>query len=231
MLTTHFLRFAALPLALAGLLAGATATAAVFYPDDSQNFITNGSFESQAIASEWQYVDPDFWSSSPSSAEIMRLWNGNSAAHGNQWVELDARVNVSIYQDVYLNQGRYMFTFHARNRPGTAASTNGVSAFAYSISGEGAPFGALPNAPLVSRVVEGTNLSFDAWSGFSDAFTVASDGWFRFQLSAGGTSDSLGSWVDAVSVTVVPVPPAAALGLVGLAMVAGRRLHRSRAQQ
>jgi len=237
-------RFAVLPLALGGLLAGLSAPAAIVYPDDSLNFISNGSFESPVLEDGanpfqgglWQIVNPDGWTGDPLTAEIMRgpMSGLGTAAHGDQWVELRPFDATTIYQDIHLNAGSYLLSFYARARAGTTADENGMWYFVSDLSNS-TDFFYEPSAPwvLASGVVDGSSLFTDEWQRMTSRFEVETAGSFRVQIGAypDTLSSSTGGFLDAVSVTVVPVPPAAAIGLIGLAMVAGQRFRKPRARK
>ena len=86
------------------------------------NLVVNGSFEDPVVTSpiRWDIFPsiPGWTLSYGSGIEIQRQYNGWSAAHGSQWVELDARGSIGIYQNIPTTSGAvYQLSFAFSPRP------------------------------------------------------------------------------------------------------------------
>ncbi|MCQ0970374.1 VPLPA-CTERM sorting domain-containing protein [Paracoccus sp. TK19116] len=128
---------------------------------------------------------------------------------GNWYVELDSDENSSMYQDVtFASAGDYVLSFFYAPR----TSTIGDNGITYSVAG------------ALSGFVDDV---FPAgWREVKSVFTVASAGTLRLTFTAGGLSNSLGGFIDDVSIAPVPVPAAGLMlmgGLAGLGAFARRR--------
>ena len=134
---------------------------------------------------------------------------------GNQFVELDSDAESAIFQDLPTVAGApYVLTFAFSARPGVLVNSMGV----------------FWNGSSVTTVnADGTGLGGTSWTVYS--FTVmASSTTTRLQFSGLGPSDSLGEYIDAVSVEeAAPEPSSIMLCLGGLLFAAAKyRKHAAR---
>jgi hypothetical protein len=183
--------------ALAALLASGAAHA-------STELLTNGSFEAdQQGYGSWNiYSTLTGWTGVGAGIELRNNVVG-VAPDGVNFVELDTTANSAMYQNVStaLNQS-YTLSFQFQDRPGVGTSSQGLE-----ISWGGNVVGTVNNSvggnwQTVSYTLLGTG-NIEALS-------------FR----AIGTSDSLGTSLDAVSLTAaVPEPETYAMLLAGLGLV------------
>ena len=190
----------ALGLSAASLLAQATPI----------NLISNGSFESVSLSNgSWTTLSSlSGWTVGPQKVEVRRNVAGSAFA-GLNFVELDTDRNSWISQTFTTIVGQtYHLSFMWANRPDNfGANSNGISWKVAALEG-----------------VVGKN-TVTAWTAFEQDF-VATATSTTLRLGATGTSDGMGTSLDAVSVT--QLPPAAAKSTVPepgslalLAMAAG----------
>ena len=181
------------------------------------NLLIDGGFEQPALSrgSYATLTSIPGWIGAP-TIEVQNHVAG-SPYEGNQYVELDTDANSSMYQDVSTIAGvTYQIHFEYSPRPGVAAMSNGISAF-------------WNNSLYAMVALNGIGLNDTSWTGY-DFTTVATGSTSRLMFSAFGTSDSLGGYLDNVSVVAVPEPGTLqifGLGLVILATVAGTRRRKA----
>ena len=179
----------------------------------SVNYVVNGDFEaSQLQNNAWGVFGAiDGWTKTEGDGIEVQNGNigGSKAYSGNQKVELDSHSNSGMSQDIKLDAGDYLLSFAYCGRTDNAnANTNSIT---YSFLKTGIP----------EQTISG--VSGDGWKVFNFYFNLADVTTITLNFKAVGTSDSLGGYLDAVSVTSVPVPPAvwlfgsALMGLVGVA--------------
>lgn len=175
----------------------------------SGNLVVNGSFEdyAQAAGSYGLYGSGLGWTTAgPDGVEIRNNLVG-TASDGVDFAELDTTGNSSIWQDISLVAGQtYLLTFDFSNRTDVDVASNGLSWSFAGLSG---------TVPALAFNSSGDN----QWSSFSVLVTAASTGLSTLQFTATGTSDSLGSSLDNISVTAVPEPASGALLLAGLGVL------------
>ena len=217
-------------LALAAMLGSAGASA---------NLIVNGSFENvkngptdiAPASGEWITVYNGTGAPGYSAADNNRRvgsitgWTFGSygvevrndvvgAAHdGNNFIEIDTTQNAWISQRVNtIKDQEYELTFYASPREGVAPASNQLKVFW--------------NGTLLDTLKKtGVGNTGNVWDEYS--FTVTGTGAkVPLRFAAVGTSDRFGMGLDNVSLTAVPLPPAAILfggALFGLAVVGRRR--------
>jgi len=189
----------ALGLSAASLLAQATPI----------NLISNGSFESVSLSKgSWStYSTLSGWTVGPQNVEIRNNVAGSAFA-GLNFVELDTNRNSWISQTFTTVVGQtYHLSFMWANRPDQlGANSNGISWQVDALNG-----------------VVGNN-TVTAWTQFDQDFVATSTS-TTLRLGASGSSDGMGTSLDAVSITQLPaaakstVPEPGSLAL--LAMAAG----------
>ena len=191
--------------------------------------VTNGSFESTAVAGTWQQLSAvEGWHSSGSGNTAFEIQKGALqggqggfnplAADGRQYAELNANALTSIWQFIDTSQqGRYSLSFAYSGRPDTA---NGA------VSSMNVYWGDLKlNQSVLTGNTGGT------WSVFSarDLLSAGATTKLRFESLGPLSSPTYGSYLDAVSVAVSAVlePGTVGIFLLGLAMLgfAGKRKH------
>ncbi len=201
---THRLPLAAL--ALATTLAAAPAHA---------NLVVNGGFEADAIAAGTYGIFTTItgWTGAP-DLEIQNRVAGSPFA-GDQLVELDTTRNAGMYQDLATAPGAsYAVHFEYSPRPGVAASSNGIQVLWNGIA-------------LATLALSGAGNGDTVWAGY-DFTAFAPGSMSRLEFRATGTSDSLGGYLDNVSVTAVPEPMTVSLVFAGLAIASFLSTRRRR---
>ena len=141
------------------------------------------------------------------------------AQDGDHYVELDSHggsSNSSMYQDIFLTTGTYELSFFYSPRTRNPRS-NGIG---YSVTGN--------SETLLSDAVTGPNRDIRrrVWTEITDRFSVRADGMVRLSFSARGREDTLGGFIDNVSIAPVPLPAAGWMllaGMVGLGAMRARR--------
>jgi hypothetical protein len=183
------------------------------------NIVANPSFELPAIPNGTWTLNDSLPNWSLASGPYIEVQNhaAGSPFDGNQFVELDSTGESSIYQDLSTIAGaQYFLSFAFSPRPGVAVNSMGVSW----------------NGSSVTTIhADGTGLPDTSWTVYS--FTVtASSTITRLQFSGLGPSDSLGEYIDAVSVETTPEPSSIMLCFGGLLFAAARyRKHAARQRQ
>jgi hypothetical protein len=203
-------------LALAAML-GSAGASAVYAPP---NLIVNGSFEepTQSSGSWGFHTSMSGWTVKPDAdadrggVEVRNNMVGE-AQDGSNFIELDAYGNSWISQTVdTIENSLYQLTFWYSPRENVAADTNGIEVFWNDTS-------------LGTLTGSGVGNTGNVWA--THTFTVSGAGLATaLKFAAVGTSDSYGGSLDNVSLTAVPLPPAAILFgsvLGSLALVARKR--------
>ena len=195
------------------IIAAAALVASSFAASAATNLVQDGSFES-TVTDSWTtvYNGDTAWTTTSHGLEIRNDGTAGTAQDATKFAELDTDVNTWISQDLATVAGQeYKLTFYIEDRPGTVASTNGLS---FSVS----------NATGNTSSTIG---SVSNWTEYSYWFTgTGSPSTLTF--TALGTSDGYGSSLDNISVTAVPeansiMMLAAGLGLLGLARRRARK--------
>ncbi|HSW04466.1 PEP-CTERM sorting domain-containing protein [Aquabacterium sp.] len=185
------------------------------------NLVVNGSFEADAQTPGTWSITPNItgWAGGADGVEIRNAYDG-LAYDGVNFVELDTFTNSSMSQVLPTTQDQaYSLSFAYSPRAGTPAGSNGIEVLwdgqlLATLDGTGAPSGQGHQWVLHSFNVVGPD---------ANSATLS----FR----AIGTSDQLGGSLDAVSVSAVPEPASAVLGLTGLGLMTWVLRQRRRADR
>ena len=153
----------------------------------------------------------DGWTGSANGIELQNNVAGApDATGGSVFVELDTFANSSMSRT--LAAGSYDLSYLYSPRPGIPASSNGIEVF-------------LNSTLLAPGLVTANGGGATSWSTITSSFTAAAGDTLTF--SAVGTSDSLGGYVDNITLSAVPEPTTWAMMLLGVGMV-GFGLRNSR---
>ena len=173
----------------------------------STELITNGSFEADVIADNtyvtWSNLTG--WTGGDHGIELRNNVVG-TAYDGHNFVELDTTANSSMSQTVKTTEGQhYVLTFAYSPRKDVSVASNGIDVY-------------WNNALIGTYSAKGGSKG-NVWSTEVIDLTGQA-GTSLLTFKAGGTSDSLGGAVDAVSLTAaVPEPETYAMMLAGLGML------------
>jgi len=172
----------------------------VINPSFETPLIPNGSFSLFSSIPGWNLA-------SGPSIEIQNHVAG-SPFDGNQFVELDSTGESAIFQDLATLPGTaYQLSFAFSPRPGVAVNSLQVL---------------WAGTPVTTINSSGVGLPDTSWTVYTFNLT-ATAATTRLQFSGLGPSDSLGEYVDAVSVSDVPEPSSVVLCMAGLAIAAVSR--------
>lgn len=182
---------------------------AVFAMPASAAVVFTSDFETPAYtATGYELVDSvQGWNLSGGSWIEVQHGNVAGVSHsGVQHVELDSTGNSAMSRIV--GAGDYLLSFWYSPRPNVAAESNGIELWV-----DGA----------YALTVQEAGGDATAWTQYSHAFSLAGDGLIEFR--AVGTNDSLGGYLDDITLSTAAIPePAswalliAGFGLVGAAM-------------
>lgn len=190
-------------------------------PAQATTIVQNGSFEefetTQLNGGGWNVYNsiPGWTTVSGAGIEVQTnpTLDTIDAQDGRAYVELDSNNNSLMSQIVSLDIGSYLLKFFYSPRNATTGD-NGID---YSIAGMTGGISGPSADPL-------TAVGF--WTEISALFRVTTAGNYALNFEATGTSNSLGGFVDNVSIAAVPVPAAGFLlfgALGGLAALRSRR--------
>lgn len=183
-------------------------------PVTPANLLINGSFEAdvQAAGTFSNPANLTGWTGGAHGIELRDNVSG-TAYDGNNFIELDTTANSSMSQNFSTTVGQtYLLSFFYEQRPNNlGAASDGISW----------------SAGNMSDVAFGQD-TITSWTQVNTSF-VATGSTTTLTFKALGTSDSIGTSLDAVSVvSAVPEPASYQLALLGLAAcaVAARRRPR-----
>ncbi len=168
------------------------------------NLLQNASFEDPVVtnASLWdKFASVPSWiisavSGGPTTLEIMRGWNGNTAADGAQYAELDGDLSTKITQNAAtLEGGSYQLKWSFGARSGIAPEQNQLSVMVNGIEVE-------TEGPLSDTGA----LTLTEWVRGSHSF-VATGTSTEISFADKGASDSYGTFLDDAELCLV-TPPA-----------------------
>ncbi|HEY4083359.1 MAG TPA: PEP-CTERM sorting domain-containing protein [Burkholderiaceae bacterium] len=183
-------------------------------PVTANNLLTNGSFESDAQGAGSYSVKANLtgWTGGTHGIELRNGISG-MAYDGKNFIELDTTANSSMSQSFSTTVGQsYLLSFVYEQR----ANNKGADSDGMSWS-----------AGNMSDVAFGQDTITD-WTSVNASF-VATDTTTTLTFKALGTSDSIGTSLDAVSVvSAVPEPASYQLALLGLVACAVALRRRPR---
>ena len=203
------LSWAAAAAAAALLGPGAASAAVVLFSDFEEAPVATGGF---AI-----FDTADGWTKGAGTAgiEIQDNVAGAPAPTGGaQFVELDSTGNSTMYYDLAVG-GTFNIDFLYSPRPNVGSASNPISVYLNGV--KLSPPGTLTGGPLGAT----------SWMSYSTNHFSAAAG-SRIEFRAEGTSDSLGGYVDNITISTAPEPSSWAMMLVGFGGL-GALLRRRRA--
>jgi hypothetical protein len=197
----------------------------------STNFVINGSFEQNPLSpgQNWdvfQDVNPGWYTINGAGIEIQRSGTVVDAHDGTYYVELDSHnfqgpandgSNTLMGQTLTgLGAGSYQLSFYYHARTNNF-NDNGILA---SIGGEQLIVDSRRNQP-------GGN----AWQRHTLDFVLQTAGDVELTFGAIGTQNTLGGFIDSVSVNAVPEPATWFMMLSGFCLLGLQLKRRNRVQQ
>ena len=206
-------------IAVGALAFASTATSTTF----DSNLIVNGSFEEHIVSGSWDLYEeiPGWTLESGPGIELQRGVGGWDAHHGEQWLELDADENgpgggrISgeqgssvLSQHVQTVMGQYyMLTLSFSPRPGVDDNHLIVK---------------WNHEVIIDHVDSGLGLKNTSWQTIN--ILIQGDGGLsKLELGDMSVNDTLGTFVDGVSLVAVPAPATLALLVLPLAARSRRR--------
>lgn len=201
------------------------ASAALVY---GSNIVTNGSFENTPTPlSNGTYGDFSSiqgWNLlSGSSSNVIEVQDNvaGSPFDGNNFVELDSTAVTGIYQTLATTIGQtYQISFAFSPRPGTNAAHNILNV----------NWGGQSVADLTA---DGTGLANTVWNTFTYDIVAKSTSTILSFNDFDAVSDSLGTYLDAVSVTTVTSVPESSsiMGLLAFGAIGATSLRKRKHQK
>jgi uncharacterized protein DUF642 len=155
----------------------------------SGDIVTNGGFENPNIpTNSWSvYNSITGWSTTSGSGIEVQDHVAGTPYEGGQHVELDSNSNSAMKQDLATTAGGvYTLSFAYSPRPGVASGSNGIEVFWNGVS-------------IASITADGTGNGDTVWTVYQFQVT-ATGATSELKFAATGANDSLGGYLDAVSV-------------------------------
>ena len=201
------------------IMAGvAVAALAVAGSASAATIILQSTFESPVITSPSYTIvgSADGWTAGAGTAgiEIQNNVAGAPAPDGGaQFVELDSNSNSSMYYTLAAG-GSYTMSFLYSPRPNVGSASNGITLYVG---------GTELNPPGEITGVGGSSTN---WALHTVNFTANAGDQVMFWAT--GTSDSLGGYLDNITISAVPEPATWAMMIAGFGM-AGAAIRRRHA--
>lgn len=130
---------------------------------------------------------------------------------GQHYVELDSNNNSAMQQTInFASTGRYLLSFFFSPRDGDAGS----NIIDYSLVGAASPVVNLLAGSVTGPASGPPATAVGLWTQITAEFVVTQAGNYNLKFAASGTNNSLGGFVDNVSIAAVPLP-AGGLLLIG----------------
>jgi hypothetical protein len=134
-----------------------------------------------------------------------------TAQSGDQYVELDSNggvdTNSSMYQTVFLDAGEYTLDWWYHARTNNGSDDNGIEAYLSDLNNVW--------TFNIGSVSSKASEQSDVWEQISWTFTITSSDTYNLWFAAYGLDNSLGGFVDSVSLTATEVPEPATMFLFG----------------
>jgi hypothetical protein len=195
------------------------------------NLLQNGDFDemnsslSSLSAGQWGVYNslPGGWYKGAGTSGIEVQYNTVVGAHSsNYYVELDSHygdnTNSSMHQDVFLYAGQYDLSFMYHARTNGSNDDNGIMA--------------LLGTDEIGRISKKlSDMTADVWELVTWTLSIETKGLYQLGFAAYGNDNSLGGFIDSVSLNAsAPVPEPATMLLfgAGLAGLVGARLRRKK---
>lgn len=165
--------------------------------------IVNGSFEDHPDVggNTWNVFSaiPGWYTTGGPGIEIQTnpTLGSIDAQDGDSYVELDSYANSAMAQDVYFGIGQYLLSFYYSPRNDNSDD----NVIDYGVSG-GLLSGSLAGPSVVPATAVGV------WTKITSLFNVTTAGTYQVTFAASGIDNSLGGFVDNVTIAAVPVPAA-----------------------
>lgn len=150
----------------------------------ANNLVVNGSFEQDVVSSKWTLLNSvTGWQNQGAKFEIQTSRLGIiNAQEGSQYIELDSTANYSIFQNIATEAGQsYEVSFYYSARIEGNDKTNKAK------------------VQWNGQTVLDLNSTTRGWQSFNITVTADSDV-SELRFVGAGTSDSLGAFIDNVSV-------------------------------